>query len=182
MAFSNNKAATFWCVVLISLFIGITGARDFVVGGKTNAWKIPTSESDSLNKWAAALRFQVGDSLVWNYDSNKDSVLQVTKASYETCNTTDPLVLHKDGSTKVKLEKSGPYYFISGAKGHCEQGEKLVVVVLSQKGKSTSISPAPSPDVEFGGPAMAPKMMNSGVSLRVGFVVVLGCLMGLVLV
>jgi hypothetical protein len=38
-------------------------AREIMVGGKTDAWKIPSSQSDSLNQWAEGSRFLIGDSL-----------------------------------------------------------------------------------------------------------------------
>ncbi|KAE8720455.1 nuclear nucleic acid-binding protein C1D [Hibiscus syriacus] len=129
-------------------------AIEILVGGKENAWKIPSSESDSLNKWAGSsvsasatlsviyvlnklhfvtlflFAFLSLYITVWKYDSGQDSVL-------------------------------GPFYFISGAKGHCEQGQKLVVVVLSPRHSYTGISPAPSP-AEIEGPAVAPTSNGSG--------------------
>ncbi|KAL4284327.1 hypothetical protein GQ457_16G000420 [Hibiscus cannabinus] len=165
-------------LVLLFLFLSISEAKEIVVGGKENAWKIPSSESDSLNNWAANSRFRIGDSLVWKYDGGKDSVLQVTKEAYASCNVSAPIAEYKDGNTKLKLEKSGPFYFISGAKGHCEQGQKLVVVVLSPRHRYTGFSPAPSP-AEIEGPAVAPTSYGSG--LKAGFLVTLFGL-GLVLV
>ncbi|GMY29177.1 early nodulin-like protein 1 [Fagus crenata] len=146
-------------------------AREIMVGGKTDAWKIPSSQSDSLNQWAEGSRFLIGDSLVWKYDSGKDSVLQVNKENYVSCNTSNPIEEYKDGNTKVKLDRSGPFYFISGSKGHCEKGQKLVVVVLSPRHRYTGISPAPSP-VEFDGPAVAPT--SSATKLQSGLMVALG--------
>lgn len=70
--------------------------------------------------------------LVWKYDPKEESVLQVTKEGYDKCNTSSPIKEHKDGNTKVELEHSGPFYFISGSHGNCEKGEKLIVVVLSE--------------------------------------------------
>jgi hypothetical protein len=116
---------------------------------------------------------------VWTYDPKKDSVLQVIKKDYETCNTSSPLVTYKDGNTKVKLDKSGPYYFISGADGHCEQGQKLITVVMSMRSHFMGISPAPSP-VEFGGPAVAPTS-TGGVNLRGSLGLSFGVLTGLIL-
>ncbi|XP_030953402.1 early nodulin-like protein 1 [Quercus lobata] len=165
-------------MLLVSFFISLTEAREFLVGGKTNAWKIPSSESESLNKWAEASRFQVGDSLVWNYDPSKDSLLQVSKKDYDSCNTSSPIAVYKDGNTKVKLDRSGPFYFISGTQGNCEKGLKLVTVVLSGRRKFFNVSPAPSP-VEFEGPAMAPT--SDGTSLRGGFMAIFGVLIRLVL-
>ncbi|XP_042964779.1 early nodulin-like protein 3 [Carya illinoinensis] len=100
-------------------------AREFLVGGKTKAWIIPAFDSKSLNKWAEGSRFQIGDSLVWNYDPSKNSLLQVSEKDYESCSTSSPIAVYKDGNTKVKLDRSGPLYFISGIEGHCEKGQKL---------------------------------------------------------
>lgn len=112
---------------------------------------------------------------VWKYDGAKDSVYQVTKEDYISCNTTNPIEQHKDGETKVELTRPGPYYFISGVKSNCEKGEKMIVVVLTPRHRF-DISPAPSP-AEFDGPAVAPT--SGGSSLKSGLV--LGLLGGLVL-
>lgn len=94
---------------------------------------------------------------MWKYDGGKDSVLQVSKEGYDSCNTSNPINEYNDGNTKVKLDHPGPFYFISGAKGHCQKGQKLVVVVMTPRGggRDTGISPAPSP-AAFEGPAVAP--------------------------
>ncbi|KAG5225182.1 hypothetical protein OIU76_027550 [Salix suchowensis] len=166
---SFQRSAVFSLVLIMSLLWGFSQAKDVLVGGKTDAWKIPSSESDSLNKWAGNARFLIGDSLVWKYDGQKDSVLQVSKEAYAACNTTNPIQEYKDGNTKVKLDRSGPFYFISGAEGHCEKGQKIVVVVLSQKHARVG-APAPSP-AEFQAPAVAP---TSGASaLKGGLMVAL---------
>ncbi|XP_077238141.1 early nodulin-like protein 14 [Tasmannia lanceolata] len=166
----------FSSLILISLFLSLSEATDFLVGGTTNSWKIPSSTSESLNQWAESNRFRIGDSLVWKFNDEKDSVLQVTREGYESCNVSNPMAAYKGGSVTVKLERSGPFYFISGASGHCEKGQKLIVVVLSNRQRS-GISPAPSP-MEFDGPAIAPTSSAPGLEVvRSGFVgglVVLG--------
>ncbi|KAB1211922.1 Early nodulin-like protein 1 [Morella rubra] len=163
-------------MLLMSVFLCSTEARDFLVGGKTNAWKVPTSEAESFNKWAEGSRFQVGDSLVWNHEPGKDSVLQVSKKDYESCSTSSPIAIYKDGSSKVKLDRPGPFYFVSGTEGNCEKGQKLVTVVLSKRHRFFDLSPAPSP-VEREGPALAP---TSGCKRSSGgLIVVLGVLVGL---
>ncbi|KAE8718914.1 Early nodulin-like protein 1 [Hibiscus syriacus] len=154
-------------LALLFLFLTFTEAKEILVGSRTDAWKIPSSESDSLNKWAEKARFRIGDSLVWKYDGSEDSVLQVTKEAYLSCSTSEPLAEYKDGDTKVELRKSGPFFFISGAKGHCEQGQKMIVVVLSQKHR---ISPAPSP-TGLEGPAVSPT--SGGAGLKAGLSVTL---------
>ncbi|XP_042504039.1 early nodulin-like protein 3 [Macadamia integrifolia] len=173
MAFSRALASS---LVLVFLLFSFSDARDHLVGGKSAVWKIPSSDSESLNKWAEATRFQVGDSLVWKLDPQKDWVLQVTKEDYVTCNLTSPIAEYKEENAKVKLNRSGPYYFISGAKGHCEKGQKMVVVVMSPR--RGYISPALSP-TENEAPAVAPSSNASG--LKAGMMVMLGSLFGMIL-
>uniref|UniRef100_A0A7C9E4J4 Phytocyanin domain-containing protein n=1 Tax=Opuntia streptacantha TaxID=393608 RepID=A0A7C9E4J4_OPUST len=168
-------------VLAFALFLSFTEARDHLVGGKVDAWEVPSSEADSLNKWAEKNRFQIGDYLVWKYDSKKDSVLQVTREAYLSCNTTGPIEVHQGGETKVKLDKSGPYYFISGHQANCEKGEKLIVVVMAARGRRTgagspALSPALAPASELEAPAMAPTSGASG--LKAGFMLVVGVLAG----
>ncbi|KAL7187226.1 hypothetical protein ACSBR1_037320 [Camellia fascicularis] len=161
-------------LVFLMMIISFSEARELLVGGKTNAWKTPSSESESLNLWAQNSRFLIGDSLVWNYDGNKDSVVEVRKRDYITCNTSSPIAEHKDGNTKVKLDRSGPFYFISGEEGHCEKGQKLIVVVMSAKHATRhfGIAPAPSP-VDFQGPAVAPTSAAAAAVLYGGLMVAL---------
>ncbi|XP_058114054.1 early nodulin-like protein 15 [Magnolia sinica] len=183
---ASARALTSSLIFISFLLFSLSEAKDFLVGGKTNAWQIPSSPSDSLNQWAEANRFQIGDSLVWKFDGEKDSVLQVTREGYQSCNVSNPIAAHKGGNVVVKLDRSGPFYFISGAGGHCENGQKLIVVVISEVrgGGFFSISPAPSP-MEFDGPAVAPTSSAHGLAVwRGGFVsslVVLGSLVGMIL-
>ncbi|CAH8390354.1 unnamed protein product [Eruca vesicaria subsp. sativa] len=171
-SFSSPVAIIFSFVFLCSL----AAANEVTVGGKSGDWKIPPSASYSFTEWAQKARFKVGDFIVFRYEAGKDSVLQVTQGAYKSCNTTNPLATYTDGETKVKLDRSGPFYFISGADGHCEKGQKLSLVVVSPRHRA--LSPAPSP-VEFeDGPAVAPAMTSGSARLGGGFVV-LGLLLGL---
>ncbi|XP_057503878.1 early nodulin-like protein 15 [Actinidia eriantha] len=172
-----ERAVSSSMALLLLCFVSLTEGRELLVGGKTDAWKISSSESDSLNKWSERSRFIIGDSLVWKYDSSKDSVLEVSKRDYETCNTSSPIAEYKDGNTKVELQRSGPFYFISGAHDHCQQGQKLTVVVISPRHhKMISGAPAPSP-AQFEGPAVAPASSAAGLrgGLVVAVVVLVGC-------
>ncbi|XP_058103691.1 early nodulin-like protein 13 [Magnolia sinica] len=165
------SSRTLYCysLIIISVLFTLSEATDFLVGGKINAWEIPSSPSDSLNGWAEENRFQIGDSLVWKFDGAKDSVMQVSRDDYLSCNTSNPIAAHKGGDVTVKLEKSGPFYFINGTKGHCGNGQKLIVAVLS-KGRRHSYGISPAPSIEFEGPTISPTSGASGlVVLRSGF-------------
>ncbi|XP_018461851.1 early nodulin-like protein 11 [Raphanus sativus] len=148
--------------------------RMILVGGYVGSWKVPDSPSNTLNHWAEANRFKVGDVLVWAYDAKVDSVLQVTKEDYDSCNTSKPLKQFNDGDTKFKLDNSGPYFFISGAPGSCTKGERIHLVVLAERNNvgagsrdfgSPKVSPVSSPPASTHAPAPAP---NAAVGLKVG--------------
>ncbi|KAJ4832604.1 hypothetical protein Tsubulata_027153 [Turnera subulata] len=160
--------------MIILLLASSEASREIIVGSHQVSWKIPESPNKTLNHWAEQTRFKVGDVLVWKYDAKVDSVLEVTQQDYNGCNTTNPIKEHKDRNTKVELVHSGPFYFISGAQGSCEKGEKLEVVVLSpnhwKNNNSSDTTPLPSP-----APAPRPKKGDAH-GLKAG---ILGAFMGL---
>uniref|UniRef100_A0A7N0TY27 Phytocyanin domain-containing protein n=1 Tax=Kalanchoe fedtschenkoi TaxID=63787 RepID=A0A7N0TY27_KALFE len=139
------RALVLAVAVTVSLFALHCEAKDFIVGGSMS-WEVPPSDNRQLyNQWAEKNRFMIGDSLVFTYDAGKDSVLQVDKDAYDNCKTDSHIQSYKDGHTVVKLNRSGPFYFISGNEENCKKNEKLVVVVLSERRKSAPPSPQPSP-------------------------------------
>lgn len=91
---------------------------------------------------------------VFVYQPNQDSVLQVTRDAYDSCNTDAPTAKFADGKTSFALTHSGPYYFISGNKDNCKKNEKLVVIVMADRSgnnkatPSSPPSPAPAPSGE----------------------------------
>ncbi|XP_031483767.1 early nodulin-like protein 3 [Nymphaea colorata] len=154
----------------IFLLFSCSEAVRIPVGGRNTSWSVPSSTSQTLNQWAEQTRFQIGDVLVWNYNPQKDSVLQVTFDDYQKCNTSNPIAKHTDGNTTVTLDRSGPFYFISGVQGNCQKGEKLIVVVLSPRVAQPSMAPASSPASE--GSPSSPPMVSASTGLdgfRLGF-------------
>ncbi|KAJ0247466.1 ENODL12 [Hirschfeldia incana] len=152
--------------------------RMILVGGSLQSWKVPDSSSNTLNQWAENNRFKVGDILVWKYDAKVDSVLQVTKEDYDSCNTSNPLKQYNDGDTKLELDHSGAYFFISGAPDHCAKGQKMHLVVLAERnvpggggsgdrgaGGNPKVTPVVSPPAKTPAPAPA---HNAAGGLNVG--------------
>ncbi|XP_022139708.1 early nodulin-like protein 3 [Momordica charantia] len=134
---------------------------EFTVGG-AKGWSLPMAQT--YNQWAEANRFQIGDSLVFNYAADEDSVLQVTQDEYNSCSIQSPIKQFSDGHTVFQFDKSGPYYFISGNKDNCLKNEKLAVVVLADRSNSTSnqtitLPPSPSPS-----PSPAPANDQTGTA------------------
>ncbi|GFP79669.1 early nodulin-like protein 1 [Phtheirospermum japonicum] len=138
--------------VLFSGFIFCSHGLQFIVGGK-DGWGLNPSEN--YNRWAERLRFQVNDTLLFNYKKGSDSVVVVSKDDYNHCNTSNPNAKLEDGKSVYKFNRSGPFFFISGNKSSCDHGQKLIVVVLAVRNKPPAAPPSPAP-APAGSPADAP--------------------------
>ncbi|XP_058730500.1 early nodulin-like protein 9 [Vicia villosa] len=136
--FRSNKmvhALTWFCLMLMS---HNCASYEFIVGGQ-KGWSVQgDSNYNPFNQWAEKSRFQVGDSLVFNYQTGKDSVFYVKSEDYASCNTASPYAEFSDGHTVFKFNQSGPHFFISGNKDNCVKNEKVKIIVLSDRSKSNS--------------------------------------------
>ncbi|GKA06949.1 early nodulin-like protein 1 [Tanacetum coccineum] len=92
--------------------VHVSKALEFVGGGKENSRCVPSALDEE--------RFKTRDVLVFKFDPKK-------------CITTKPIMKYKESPAKFKLVESGAFYFISGAEGSCDKGEKLAVKYLSHK-------------------------------------------------
>nr|ACU19932.1 unknown [Glycine max] len=162
----SNKAvhAFGWLCLLLMVHKG--ASYDFVVGGQ-KGWSVPNDPSfNPFNQWAEKSRFQIGDSLVFNYQSGQDSVLYVKSEDYASCNIDSPYAKYSDGHTVYKLNQSGPHFFISGNKDNCNKNEKLTVIVLADRNKNTNqttTASPPSPQTSSS-PSAAPTGQDQGQS------------------
>ncbi|GMJ11574.1 early nodulin-like protein 14 [Hibiscus trionum] len=137
-------------LVFISTVTIATASFQFKVGGD-KGWTKPTgNDSEPYNKWASRNRFHVGDSLYFKY--NNDSVLVVNRTSYTDCSVSNPTFEFRDGETVFEFDRYGFFYFISGERGHCKAGQKLIVRVMVH------------PAAEIGSPQQAPSPMEDGGS------------------
>lgn len=147
-----------FCILLL---VHKGDAYEFVVGGQ-KGWSIPSDpNSNPYSQWAQKSRFQVGDSLVFNYPSGQDSVIQVSSQDYASCNTDAYSQKFSDGHTVINLNQSGPHFFISGNKNSCLKNEKLVVIVLADRNnKNTNQTSPPSPS----SPAPSPSLLTQSLA------------------
>ncbi|CAH1428684.1 unnamed protein product [Lactuca virosa] len=132
--------ATIVLVALLSLLVSIQkgDAHDLKIGSSGD-WSIASAP---YTTWAERARFSIGDTILFNYDGSKDSLLLVSQADYNNCNTASPIEKHNDGHTVITLERSGPHYFISGVPENCKKNEKVTIVVMADRSqKATSESP-----------------------------------------
>ncbi|XP_058777180.1 early nodulin-like protein 7 [Vicia villosa] len=139
--------SSFLCIFFI-IFLAVTtsvqSARQFHVGDHFG-WRQPDqNNADFYTKWARINRFQIGDSLVIIiiihvflvivyvvFEYENDSVLSVEKEDYINCDTSKPITTFTNGKSTLNLDRSGPFYFISGTDDHCNNGQKLLVEVMA---------------------------------------------------
>ncbi|KAG2608005.1 early nodulin-like protein 1 [Panicum virgatum] len=150
-----------------ALVVAAASATQFRVGGQ-KGWSVPDAGFEPYNTWAGRLRFQIGDQLLFVYPKETDSVLLVDPAAYNACNVSSYLQKFNDGNTVFTLDRSGPFFFISGNEASCRANEKLIVVVLADRtgartppgaGAPPTMSPpspAPLPSPSSPPPAAAP--------------------------
>ncbi|BAT75005.1 hypothetical protein VIGAN_01279700 [Vigna angularis var. angularis] len=64
--------------------------------------------------------------------------MEVTEEEYEKCVSPHPLFFSNNGDIVFKFDRAGLFYFISGVRGHCDRGQKMIIKVLD-------IEASPSP-------------------------------------
>ncbi|KAJ8542926.1 hypothetical protein K7X08_005449 [Anisodus acutangulus] len=156
---SRSNRKVFYSLGLLNILVLLQNVNcyEYKVGGSGD-WSVPIDPNvNSYNQWAERSRFQIGDTLSFNYPADKDSVLLVKKADFDNCNTASPIEKYIDGHSVVKFTHSGPFYFISGVHDNCVKNQKLHVVVMADRSKSnkTAASP-PSPSADDVPPSPAP--------------------------
>ncbi|CAL0307065.1 unnamed protein product [Lupinus luteus] len=167
---SPNVSPIFFIIFSLFLLISCCKGFEFVVGGNKDQWKVPLQSPDSLNRWAEAQRFRIGDTLVFKYDNSTESVHLVNEEDYLACKTLGNHTILKDGHSKFHLMNSGPFHFISGSQGHCQMGLKLVVVVMSPRpaANGTLLSPPISLALPSPGPSALSPSTNQAVPYTSG--------------
>ncbi|XP_074564208.1 early nodulin-like protein 18 [Curcuma longa] len=139
------------CGLLLLLAFALSSssayATQFKVGG-SRGWSLPDPDAMSFNQWAQRNRFHVGDSLLFVYPKDKDSVLEVDQNAYDTCNTSTYINKYDDGNTVFKFTRSGAFYFISGVESNCLRNESLVILVMANRTNRHQLSPSASPPAE----------------------------------
>ncbi|VAI79745.1 unnamed protein product [Triticum turgidum subsp. durum] len=113
--------------------------------GEQRGWSVPAAGAEPLNTWSSRMRFIIGDQLLFVYPKDTDSVLLVDQAAYNACNTTTYVSKFQGGSTVFTLDRSGPFFFISGNEASCKAEQKLIVVVLSVDHTPPGLLPPPPP-------------------------------------
>ena len=78
------------------------------------------------------------------YPPSQDSVIQVTRENYNSCNLTDPILYMNNGNSLFNITAYGDFYFTSGVQGHCQKKQKLHISVPGN-GSASAYSPSYGP-------------------------------------
>ncbi|XP_009763857.1 early nodulin-like protein 14 [Nicotiana tabacum] len=131
---------TLLSLAAISMVFGSAMAANHTVGGNSG-WR----QGADYKTWAASETFLVGDNLIFSYGLSHD-VLEVTKANYDSCETTNAISTNAGGMTVITLSSLGKRYFICGTGGHCASGMKLEVnTIATASPPSAAAPPVPPP-------------------------------------
>ncbi|KAM0943651.1 putative Blue (type 1) copper binding protein [Dioscorea sansibarensis] len=108
--------------------------------GDSSGWTIIGNVN--YTAWASSKNFQVGDTIVFEYNKQFHNVLEVKGADFSTCKTASPLASFTTGNDSILIKQAGHRYFICGFPGHCAGGQKVEIMV--HKLASSSAAPPTS--------------------------------------
>ncbi|KAK9091438.1 hypothetical protein Sjap_024615 [Stephania japonica] len=114
-----------WICVTASLSLVSARGETHVVGGDEGWTQVP-----NYGDWAQGRTFHVGDTLLFNYDENLHSVIQVNETAYEDCIKEPNLATFSSGNGPFRLAEVGRQWYICGVGDHCEHGQRLSINVL----------------------------------------------------
>ncbi|MCD7460180.1 hypothetical protein HAX54_043029 [Datura stramonium] len=147
-------------LAVTTMLLGSAMATNYTVGDPNGGWQ----QSGDLQAWAASKTFFVGDNLIFAY-APSHSVLEVTKAGFDSCQITSPIAIYTGGMTVITLASVGKRYFICGTGGHCSVGGmKLEISTLPKASPAKPATPptatptTPPPSTPTTPPPSTPKM------------------------
>ncbi|XP_071908679.1 uncharacterized protein [Coffea arabica] len=139
---------TLLVVAVLAAALQCSVAQRTHVVGDSLGWTIPPGGAVAYTTWAASQTFTVGDVLLFNFTTGSHDVAQVSRTSFDGCNSASPISLVRNGPANVTLNTTGEHYYICTFSGHCNAGMKLAINVSAAPSTSPppqSPVPAPSP-------------------------------------
>uniref|UniRef100_A0A5B6YU11 Putative blue copper protein n=1 Tax=Davidia involucrata TaxID=16924 RepID=A0A5B6YU11_DAVIN len=115
------------------------------VVGDDLGWNVPPGGPIAYQTWAFNNEFLVGDTLVFNYTTGVHDVAEVTRAAFDSCNSTNPISIATNGPTSITLNSVGSHYYICTFARHCDLGQKLAINVSATSAPSPQPAATPSP-------------------------------------
>ncbi|KAL0670929.1 hypothetical protein Bca4012_033633 [Brassica carinata] len=96
MAWINSKLFFTSLMIIVALIgVGVGGTVHKV--GDSSGW---TMMGVDYQAWASSRTFQVGDSLVFEYNNEFHDVTEVTPHDFELCYSSNPFARYQTGQTR----------------------------------------------------------------------------------
>lgn len=134
--------------------------------GDSAGWAV-IGNPNFYGKWASARVFQLGDTILFEYDPKAHSVLEVSRSKFHGCDTTSPLTTYSTGNDTVKLKNAGHFYYICGFPGHCQAGQKVDIRVPKNNTQTVSLIPGPDEaTIQFSPEDSPPRSGSGGLSVN----------------
>ncbi|MCL7045589.1 hypothetical protein MKW94_030387 [Papaver nudicaule] len=107
-------------------------------------WIVPTTGNgdEVYRTWTAGKKFEVDDTLVFNFATGAHDVAKVSKEDFDSCTATNQNSIIRQGPANITLTSSGQHYFICTFGQHCLGGQKLTINVTND---SDTEAPSGSP-------------------------------------
>ncbi|XP_028771636.1 mavicyanin-like [Neltuma alba] len=136
---TNNDVVLLITMIMMMKMAIMSNAAVYKVGG-SDGWT-SIGRVDYKN-WAASKNFQVGDTIIFEYNPQYHNVMRVAYEMYKSCNVSEgtPLVTFSTGNDSIKLNHYGHHLFMCGFPGHCQKGQKVDINVVR-----VSATKAPTP-------------------------------------
>ncbi|OAY36877.1 cucumber peeling cupredoxin [Manihot esculenta] len=142
MARFLGVAFGFLAVVLLQC----AAAQTVHVVGDNIGWTIPTGGAQAYTNWANSKNFVVGDILTFQFATDSHDVLQVQKASFDACTTSNSIGdIITTGPVNITLDAAGDHFYICTFSQHCQLGQKLAITVSSSGGTPGVSPPSTTP-------------------------------------
>ncbi|ONK59752.1 uncharacterized protein A4U43_C08F10180 [Asparagus officinalis] len=132
--------------------------RVVVEGERGNIYQVGDGEAlfgssnVSYSAWVSSKNFKVGDILVFRYNNEAQSVIQVSKEDYHKCNTSSPRATFNSGNDHIPIMHYGHYFYTSSNATRCAAGQKVDIrvpyppaLMLGHEPLPVSLVSAPAP-------------------------------------
>ncbi|XP_027367378.1 mavicyanin-like [Abrus precatorius] len=118
-------------------------------------------------KWAATKSFQIGDTIIFQYNAQFHNVMRGTHVMYKACNASSPIATFTTGNDSIKITNHGHHFFFCGVPGHCQAGQKVDINVLKVSADAPTPSALASPTVPAASvPAPSPSNAAKLITLK----------------
>ncbi|KAK3210951.1 hypothetical protein Dsin_015657 [Dipteronia sinensis] len=126
-------------IVVLALLESATAATQYTVGDGFG-WAVPPNNSTNFyDDWVSNKTFQIGDSIIFNW-TGEHTATEVPKEYYDNC-TKLGIILTTPG-VMVTFNENGTHYYLCSISTHCEQGQKVKIVIgdgISDTGSASSL-------------------------------------------